>query len=66
MDLFSTFFGGKPVPLQVDKFTRVFQKSPLTMDNPPPPLPAGNSLYQLPRRQRGFGHCNIAFSLMVV
>jgi hypothetical protein len=36
MDLFSTFFGGKPVPPQVDKFTGVFQKSPLTMDNPPP------------------------------
>ena len=37
MDLFSIFFGGNPVPPQVDKFTRVFQKSPLTMDNPPPP-----------------------------
>jgi hypothetical protein len=41
---------------------------PVTMEPPPPhpPLPAGNSLYQLPRRQRGFRHYIIAFSLMVV
>jgi hypothetical protein len=37
MDLFSTFFCGKPFPPQVDKFTRVFQKSPLTKDTHPPP-----------------------------
>jgi hypothetical protein len=69
MDLFLTF-------LVVTKFLCkwTIQPSlpgiPVTMEIPPPhpPLPAGNSLYQLPRLQRGLRHCIIVivFALMVV
>ena len=68
MDLFMTFFGGNPVPPQVDNSAES-SRNPRDNGNPPPPhppLPAGNSLYQLPRRQRGLRHCIIAFTLMVV
>ena len=33
--MFLTFFGGKPVPPQVEKFTQVFHKTSSTMDTPP-------------------------------
>ena len=67
MDLFLTFFGGNPVPPQVDNSAES-SRNPRDNGTPPPhpPLPAGNSLYQLPRRQRGLRHCIIAFALMVV
>ena len=61
MDLFSTIFCGNPVPLQVDKFTRVFQKSPLTMDNPLPPTAPGRQFFvstaALPKRVPSLQHC---------
>ena len=61
MDLFSTIFCGNPVPLQVDKFTRVFQKSPLTMDNPLPPTAPGRQFFVStaapPKRVPSLQHC---------
>jgi len=67
MDLFSTFF---VVNQFLRKWTihRSLPEIPMTMEPLPshPPLPASNSLYQLPRRQRGFRHSIIAFALMVI
>ena len=60
-DLFSTIFCGNPVPLQVDKFTRVFQNSPLTMDNPLPPTAPGRQFFVStaapPKRVPSLQHC---------
>jgi len=59
MDLFSTIFCGNPVPSQVENFTRVFQKSPLTMG--PPPTAHGQqfsvSTAAPPKRVPSLQHC---------